>query len=115
MATKASLTRIAEDRKALAALEKVMGYSPRNADHTAEALRALETLMDNKATRVAQLRAELAGEIDDYHTTGSLFSERMTGARDEVQAQFGRDSNEIQAVGRTKKSDRKRPVRKPKP
>jgi hypothetical protein len=115
MATQANAARIIEDRRSLAALEGIAGYAPRNTDLSVAALRGLESQMDSQANRVTQLRAELAGAVDDYHKTGSLFTRRMTEARDEVQVQFGRDSNELQAVGRTKRSDRKAPVRKPKP
>jgi hypothetical protein len=115
MAQKANASRIIEDRRSLAALEGIVGYAPRNSSLNVDALRTLESQMDSQANRVTQLRAELAGAIDNYHATGSLFTQRMIEARDEVQVQFGRDSNELQAVGRTKRSDRKAPVRKPKP
>lgn len=115
MAVVSSAARVADEKKSLAALAAVAGYAPRNAELTVVALRTLEGQVDSKADRVTQLRAELAGAIDDYHTTATLFTDRMTSARDEVQVQFGRDSNELQAVGRTKKSERKPPVRKPKP
>lgn len=115
IATQANAARIVEDRRSLAALEGITGYAPRNPDLSIDALRSLEAQMDSKANRVTKLRAELAGAIDNYHATGSLFTQRMIEARDEVQVQFGRDSNELQAVGRTKRSDRKAPVRKPKP
>ena len=36
----------------------------------------------------------------------------MLGSRDQVVAQFGKDSNEVQAVGRKKVSEYKKPVRK---
>jgi hypothetical protein len=38
----------------------------------------------------------------------------VLGAKDQVIAQFGRDSNEAQAVGLKKKSERKPPARKAK-
>ena len=109
------MNRIAADRKALDALAKVAGYAPRKPEVAVAALKALETQMDAKATRIAELRAELAGAVDDFHTTAVLYSTRLSDARDEVMVQFGRDSNEVQAVGRTKTSERKAPTRKPKP
>lgn len=112
---RANVERIAEDRKSLAALEKITAYAPRNPERAVAALKTLESEMDTEAERVAQLRAELAGALDNYHARASLFSTRMSEARDEVAVQFGRDSNEVQAVGRTKISERKTPVRKPKP
>jgi hypothetical protein len=38
----------------------------------------------------------------------------ILGAKDQIIAQFGRDSNEAQAVGLKKKSERKPPARKAK-
>ena len=37
------------------------------------------------------------------------------GVRDQVVAQFGPDSNEVQSIGRKKKSERRSSARKPKP
>ncbi len=39
----------------------------------------------------------------------------MIGAKDQVMAQFGRESNEVQAVGRKKASERKALVRRARP
>jgi hypothetical protein len=36
----------------------------------------------------------------------------MLGVKDQVTAQFGRDSNEVQAIGLKKASERKAPQRK---
>jgi hypothetical protein len=112
---RANLDQIAEDRNSLAALAKIAGYAPHKPERSVAALKAQESAMDAKAVRVAELRAELAGAIDDYHAEATSFSHNVSEARDEVGLQFGRDSNEVQSVGRTKTSERKPPVRKPKP
>ena len=39
------------------------------------------------------------------------FHNLMPGAKDQVTAQFGRDSNEVQALGLKKSSERKAPKR----
>ncbi|WP_309696724.1 hypothetical protein [Armatimonas sp.] len=112
---RANTNRIAADKKALDALAKIAGYAPRKPEAAVAALKTLEGEMDAKATRINEVRAELAGLVDDYHTIATTFSTHMTDARDEVMVQFGRNSNEVQSVGRTKTSERKPPVRKPKP
>ena len=57
-------------------------------------------------TRVAAAaRAELIAIDCAFHT-------RMIGTRINVKVQCGPDSPEVQAVGRKKKSDRKRPKRR---
>ena len=43
------------------------------------------------------------------------FHNLILGAKDQVTAQFGRDSNEVQAVGLKKASERKAPQRRSKP
>jgi hypothetical protein len=40
------------------------------------------------------------------------FHESMLGAKNHVRAQYGDDSYAVQAIGLTRKSDRKRPARK---
>jgi hypothetical protein len=40
------------------------------------------------------------------------FHNLMLGAKDQVIAQFGRDSNEVQAIGLKKSSERKAPQRR---
>jgi hypothetical protein len=41
-----------------------------------------------------------------------LFHRSMVGAKNQVRAQYGDDSYVVQAIGLTRKSDRKRPVRR---
>ena len=112
---RANANRIAADKKALDALAKIAGYAPRKPEVAVAALRTLESEMEAKTTRINEIRAELAGLVDDYHTVATTFSTRMTDARDEVMVQFGRNSNEVQAIGRVKTSERKAPTHKPKP
>jgi hypothetical protein len=43
------------------------------------------------------------------------YHNKIVGMRDSVAAQFGRDSDEVQAVGRKRESERKTPGRRPSP
>jgi hypothetical protein len=54
----------------------------------------------------------LATARDNAVTAEREFHNLMLGAKDQVTAQFGRDSNEVQALGLKKASERKPPRRR---
>ena len=58
-------------------------------------------------------RAELAAALDEERDSGVAFHDIAIGMRDEVMVQYGASSDEYASVGRKKKSERKRPTRKP--
>jgi len=97
------------DRKALTALETLGDYRPVNAQYEkarlADALKVLTEAEEGKQ------RAKLAYDsaLDDYRAAVWGFHQAMLGAARQVEAQYGSDSNEFQAIGRKKKSERKRP------
>ncbi len=59
----------------------------------------------------AQAAAALAAARDNAVAAEWEFHNLMLGAKDRVIAQFGRDSNEVQAIGLKKASERKAPTR----
>lgn len=105
---------LAADRDSLAALASVRGYAPANPAYEADAITALQTDMDNKASASAQADAHAKALRDDYVASQWAFHNGVVGMRDSVGVQFGKNSNEFQSVGRKKTTEYKKPVRKPK-
>lgn len=105
---------LADDRDSLAALKGVQGYAPANPAYTEVALTALQTTLDNDTAAATLAEAEAKAKRDDEVGSGWAFHDGVVGMRDSVGVQFGKDSNEFQAVGRKKTSEYKKPVRKPK-
>ena len=62
----------------------------------------------------AQAAAALAAARDNAVAQEWAFHNLMLGVKDQVMAQFGRDSNEVQALGLKKASERKSPQRRSK-
>jgi hypothetical protein len=107
---KPSLLRL--DKDCLTALEQVAGYAPINVRY---ALAAISTAHDDvaKAQQTeAQANATAAAARQNAIAKEWEFHNLMLGAKDQVVAQFGRDSNEAQAVGLKKKSEYKKRARK---
>jgi hypothetical protein len=95
-----------------AALKNISNYAPANPAYATAAITTAETDLNNKATLESQTTAAAASARDDAVASEWQHHNLMLGARDQVIAQFGRDSNEAQAVGLKKKSEYKSPGRK---
>jgi len=94
-------------------LKKIAAYAPANPAYTLALIDASETTMNADGAAEAQALAAAAAARDTAVASEWKHHNLMLGARDQVVAQFGRDSNEAQMVGLTKKSERKTPGRKP--
>jgi hypothetical protein len=105
---------LAADRESLTALADIPTYAPANQAYTKEALTALQTDSDNKAAASVQADATAKAKRDDAVASAWAFHNGIVGMRDSVGAQFGKDSNEFQRVGRKKTTEYKKPTRKPK-
>ena len=102
------------DQAAYTALQIMQNYSPSNTAFSKDALtgyfESLQTAEENEinaqnaldAARDAAAKAEW-----DFHNA-------MLGVKAQVLAQFGSDSDQAQALGLKKKSERKKPTRKAK-
>ena len=106
---------ITDDVKVLDALEDIPSYAPANSDFTLAKLTAGKADMEQKQGVETQRAQALKTARDLAVAAEWKFHNLTMGAQDQVVAQFGRDSNEAQAVGRKKPSERKSPKRKPKP
>jgi DNA-binding XRE family transcriptional regulator len=100
------------DKDCCAAIETLGGYSPVNSRY---ALDALRTMRDELSiTQQAEAEAIAAAGVARQSAMAKEweFHNLMLGAKDQVVAQFGRDSNEAEAVGFKKKSEYKTRTRK---
>ncbi len=105
---------IEADRESLAALQNIANYAPANqAFALSEVARIHGELMKARAAE-SQAAAALATARDNAVAKEWEFHNVILGAKDQVMAQFGRDSNEVQALGLKKTSERKAPVRRAK-
>jgi hypothetical protein len=105
---------IAADRESLAALNSITDYAPANPAYKLDALTALQTDADNKTAAAARADAEAKSKRDDAVASVWAFHNGIVGMRDSVGAQYGKDSNQFQSVGRKKTTEYKKPTRKPK-
>lgn len=74
----------------------------------------LSDTMTANRTKENQLVSALKTSKDNSKTSEWAFHNWILGAKGQIAAQFGDDSNEYQSLGLKKKSERKRPTRKPK-
>lgn len=103
---------LAEDLESLDALDTIDAYTPSNPNLTAAKLKGLRgTMMENQAAE-ARDAATLAASRDNAAASEWAVHEATVGMRDQVVAQFGRESNEAQAVKRKKPSERKSRTKK---
>lgn len=98
-----------EDRDAFSALKAIAGYTPSNASFSVNSIQtAIDDLLAKRDIE-AQKQADLDAARDDATAAEWAFHNAILGAKDQVIAQFGDDSNELQALGLKKKSEYKSP------
>ncbi|MCA1566782.1 MAG: hypothetical protein LC803_14285 [Acidobacteria bacterium] len=100
------------DRSSFAALQGIAGYAPANPAYAVATIKTLEAEMTGAREAEAQAAATLASARDTAAAKEWEYHNRILGVKDQVIAQFGRDSNEVQAVGLKKASERKAPTRR---
>lgn len=99
------------DRDSLTALANITNYAPANPAYAVAALNTLQTEM--LAAQATETQAIAAAEAarDAANAKEWAFHEAIVAMKDQVVAQFGRDSDQAQTVGRKKESERKPPKR----
>ena len=98
------------DRDTLAAIFGVTGYTPANADYAVARLQAASNDMDTAQKIEMQKFGEADAARDDAAAAEWAFHNVILGAKHQVKAQFGDDSNEWQSLGQTKKSEFAKPA-----
>lgn len=103
------------DKSAFAALQAITNYAPANPVYTTAAVAAAHAELLSAQTTEAQAAAAAAAARDNAVSREWNFHNLMLGVKDQATAQFGRDSNEVQSLGRKKTSEYKPRARKSKP
>ncbi|MFL6282334.1 MAG: hypothetical protein ACJ74Q_04120 [Pyrinomonadaceae bacterium] len=102
------------DEESFAALKAIDNYTPANPAYTVPLIEQAHTEM--RAAQEDEARANAAQKAARDNATAKEwnFHNLVGGSKDQVTAQFGRNSNEVQAIGRKKSSEHKAPQRKSK-
>lgn len=103
---------IAADRESVAAVQGITDYAPANSDYTTQSLLAAQAEMDAKAVAAAQAEAAFKTARDEAIVAAHRYHNKVVGMRDSVGAQYGKDSNQFQSVGRKKTTDYRKPTRR---
>jgi len=103
---------IVDATTAYQAWQAIPGYKPNNPDYGTEVVKSNRA--DLEAAQLAEVQAKAAFDAarDNAVKAEWGFHNLILGVKDQVASQFGRDSNEYQALGLKKKSERKAPARK---
>jgi hypothetical protein len=101
-----------EDRDAFAALKGIGTYAPANTDFTVAKIQTAQNLVVSKRETEVEKEGEFNTARDETVAAEWAFHNAVLGAKDQVKAQFGADSNELQALGLKKKSEFKSPKAK---
>ena len=105
---------LVDDKKSLDAMDDMANYAPSNDDFTKIKLDAAWTAMDNARKLETQKEAVAIAARDAANAAEWASHNLILGAKTQVVAQYGENSDEVQAVGLKKKSERKKPTRKSK-
>lgn len=100
------------DKDCFAALETVAGYASVNPRYALDALKTTRGDLSSAQEAEAQAIAAAVAARQSAVAKEWEFHNLILGAKDQVVAQFGRDSNEGEAVGLKKKSEYKTRTRK---
>lgn len=100
------------DRGTIKALKDIATYAPRKTEHSLEALLVHEANVAAAEDELQRARRAYEAARLKMAMVSWAMHDSVVGARVEVVAQFGSDAAEVQAIGMTRKSARKRPARR---
>lgn len=103
---------IAADRASIAAVQEITDYNPPNKDYDSPALLAAQSDLDSKLALSAQADAAAKAARDEAVISAHVMHNKVVGMRDSVGAQYGKNSNQFQSVGRKKTTEYRKPRRK---
>lgn len=104
--------KLTEDQEIYGAVKGIANYSPANQAYTVAALDAKRAELEGAFQTLAQAEAAAEAARDSLVAKQWEFHNLILGTKDQIVAQFGPDSDEVQAVKLKKKSEYKRPTRK---
>jgi hypothetical protein len=100
------------DESGFAALQAISNYTPINPAYSIDAVRSVHVELENFRRAEAQAQAAMAAARDGAVAKEWEFHNLMLGVKEQIIAQFGKDSTEVQAVGLKRKSEYKQPTRR---
>jgi hypothetical protein len=100
---------IQDDVSVLEAIQGMTDYKPASAGYALTALTTAQTAMTAAQATETQKQADADAARDAANAAEWAFHNTILSAKDQVKAQFGADSDEWQALGMRKKSERKKP------
>ncbi|HWS88150.1 MAG TPA: hypothetical protein VN282_14365 [Pyrinomonadaceae bacterium] len=103
---------LSDDREAFAALQGITNYAPANPAYKTENIKTIRDRMDDLLREAIQAEVAAAAKRDAANAGEWEFHNAMLGAKVQVTAQFGDDSDELAALGLKKKSEYKSPTRR---
>ena len=103
---------LSEDREAFDALQGIAAYAPANPSYTLDTIMDLRDRMDDLLRDATQAEAAADAKRDAANACEWEFHNAMLGAKTQVLAQFGPNSDEVAALGMKKKSEYKSRRRK---
>ena len=104
--------KIEADDNGFAALERIQGYTPINNTYSLDAVRSAHEELHSLRRAAAATQAEAQAARDSAVAKEWEFHNLMLGVKEQVIAQFGKDSAEVEALGLKRKSAYKPPKRK---
>ena len=103
---------ISADEDAFAALQTIGDYAPANSAYTLAAVTTAHTSLTTKQQAAVQAEAAAATARDEAVAEAWRFHNTILGVKDQVRAQYGKDSAELQSLGLKRKSEYKSPTRR---
>ncbi len=102
------------DRTSAKAVLELPNYRPANPDYTSDIVQTTLAVLQPLLDAEASAKRAFESARDNAVAAEWALHNVMLGAKNQVVAQYGDDSNEAQAVGLKKKSEYKKTARKPK-
>ena len=103
---------IANARAVLRGIERLTDYAPPNPSFSLAALQVLERVLSEAERRVEDLQHMLDLARNGLVLARRNFCNAIQSAKQQVVAQYGDDSMEVEAIGLTRRSERKRGKRR---
>jgi hypothetical protein len=98
---------LSADQATFSALQAITNYAPANGAYDAKAGATLYQDLQNLQQAEAQTEAAFKAARDNAVAAEWAFHNYLLGAKDQVKAQFGANSNELQGLGLKKKTEYK--------
>jgi Asp-tRNA(Asn)/Glu-tRNA(Gln) amidotransferase A subunit family amidase len=106
-------SQLSANEDTFAALQTIEGYAPNNPAYTLAAITTAHNTLITSQQAAVQAEAAAATARDEAVAEAWRFHNTILAVKDQVRAQFGKDSAQVQALGLKRKSEYKSPQRKP--